>query len=68
MAEKVSATCVVTFTVEVPVGPWGGDARFDDLREQAKREAEDKLRALLSGRARIVSVDKYGAVIVKDDT
>lgn len=44
MAEdKVSAIVSVNVIVEVRVGVWGGEARFDQLHKQATGEAVRKL-------------------------
>lgn len=42
-----TGTMRVTIAVDVDVGPWGGEATFDSLYEQATREAQQKLSNLL---------------------
>lgn len=66
---NTSGNMIVTFSVEVSVGPWSGDATFDSLHEQASREAEQTLRNIIQKHSdiRLIRVDAVGALIVRKD-
>jgi hypothetical protein len=56
--DKISATVRVRMVVDVTVGNWGASASFATLREQAVREAKQKLQTIL------VRADTRDAVVV----
>lgn len=62
-----SGTMRVTLSVEIDVGPWGGDATFDSLHEQASREAKQKLQQLTQKDycIRHIEILEVGAIIIK---
>lgn len=43
----ISASVSVTMTVEVHVGSWSGKESFEGLRDQAIREAKNKLTRIV---------------------
>lgn len=56
--DKISASVRVRMVVDVTVGSWGASASFASLREQAIREAKQKMQTIL------VRADTRDAVLV----
>ena len=56
--DKISATVRVRMVVDVTVGSWGASASFASLREQAIREAKQKMNHI------IAKADTRDAVVV----
>jgi len=46
--DKISATVRVRLVVDVTVGSWGASASFASLREQAIREAKQKMNHIIA--------------------
>ena len=56
--DKISATVRVRMVIDVTVGSWGASGSFATLREQAIREAKQKMQTIL------VRADTRDAVLV----
>lgn len=56
--DKISASVRVRLVVDVTVGSWGASSSFATLREQAIREAKQKMQTIL------VRADTRDAVVV----
>lgn len=64
MAEpkKIQAFARVQVTVEVTAGVWSAEETVAHIMEVAAREGEDKVRSLLKGQGRVLSVKVQGVL------
>jgi hypothetical protein len=62
---KPSVYAVMKASIEIQVQPSSAGETFDEMFKAAKREAEDKLRRLLSDGVRVVGQVEFSHAIVK---